>query len=306
MTLQHEKAYVRVPASSANLGPGFDTLGLALNIWNEVRFHVTGDQLVVQNRGVLSDYIPRPEENLLVIAAKRVFTQCGEEFPRGLNIESQIHIPVRSGMGSSAATILAGILGADSLLGNPLDRGEILKIAGEMEGHYDNAAASLFGGLTLALDRPAGTLVRRYDVPAYQLVICTPKLGATTSEMRKILPQMVSLSDAVLNIGNAVAVVDMLRSGSIGMLDVVMQDTLHQPFRLQLIPGAEQAMQAARAAGAKAVAISGAGPSLIAFCQPDQAAQPVGQAMIQTFRQAGESATFLITTPAESGAQAFS
>jgi homoserine kinase len=305
MSIKNDKAYVRVPASSANLGPGFDTLGLALNVWNEVRFHVTGDHLVVQNRGLLSDFIPRPEENLLVIAAQKVFAQCGEEFPRGLNLESQIQIPVRSGMGSSAATILAGIMGADMLLGNPLERGDMLKLAGEMEGHYDNAAAALFGGLTLALDRPAGTLVRRYDVPPYQLVVCTPKTGATTAEMRKVLPQVVAMKDAVANIGNAVAVVDMLRSGSIAMLDVVMQDTLHQPYRLKLIPGAEQAMQAAREAGAKAVALSGAGPSLIAFCQPDQAAQPVGQAMIQAFRQVNQPATFLITTPAETGAQAF-
>ncbi|MBI9051453.1 MAG: homoserine kinase [Anaerolineaceae bacterium] len=305
MSMVNDKAYVRVPASTANLGPGFDNLGLALNIWNEVRFQVTGEHLVVENHGLLSDYIPKPEKNMLVIGAKKVFEACDEPFPEGLRLESQIQIPVRSGMGSSAATILAGVMGADMLLGNPLERGEILKIVGEMEGHYDNASASLFGGLTLALDRPAGTLVRRYDVPPYQLVICTPKRGSSTEEMRALLPQTVSLQDAIFNIGNTVAVVDMLRSGSITMLDVVMQDKLHQPHRLKLIPGSEQAIEAARDAGAKAVALSGAGPSLIAFCQPDQAAQVVGQAMIQAYRQAGESATFLITTPADTGAQAF-
>jgi homoserine kinase len=305
MSIVNEKAYVRVPASSANLGPGFDCLGLALNIWNEVRFNVTGDHLVVENRGLLSDYIPAPDKNMLVVGAKKVFEACEEEFPKGLRLESQIQIPVRSGMGSSASTILAGVMGADMLLGNPLDRGEILKIVGEMEGHYDNAAASLFGGLILALDRPAGTLVRRYDVPPYQIVICTPKRGSSTEEMRALLPLTVSREDAIMNIGNTVAVVDMLRSGSIAMLDAVMQDTLHQPYRLRLIPGSEEAIMAAKDAGAKGVALSGAGPSLIAFCLPDQPAQAVGQAMIQAFRQAGESATFLITTPAESGAQAF-
>jgi homoserine kinase len=155
-----------------------------------------------------------------------------------------------------------------------------------MEGHADNAAAALHGGLVVTLEQGESWLVRRFDVPPTHVAFVLPEVNLPTRVSRGALPRQVLLEDAVFNLGRTPLVVEALRAGDLELLSRVMDDRLHQPHRLRLIPGGEGAMRAAREAGAAAVALSGAGPSLVAFCEEGRSAA-VGQAMQEAFEGAG-------------------
>ena len=294
---------VKVPASSANLGPGFDCLALALDLWNEVDLCLCGETLVIKNSGLTSQHVPETADNIVVKSAKMVYQSVGEPFPAGLQIDCKTHIPIRSGLGSSAAAILAGAAGANALLGSPLTPNHLLDLAGKMEGHLDNLAAALHGGLALVLKHGSISIIKTYDLPEMHFAIATPQVDLSTEAMRSVIPQQIVLADAVANAASTAAVLDVLKSGRLAKLGEVMVDSLHQPFRLPLIPGASQALDAARAAGADAAALSGAGPSLIAFCRTQAAAIIAGTAMVAAFKQANQQAEYLVTSPAVSGLQ---
>jgi len=301
MTARPHHVRVKVPASSANLGPGFDCLALAVDIWNLVDFRPGGDRLVVRNSGMTSHYVPENADNLVVQAAKSVYQFIGEPFPAGLQVNCETHISIRSGLGSSAAAILAGMGGANALLGSPLTPTQLLDLAGSMEGHLDNLAAALHGGLALVLKHGSGSIIKTYNLPEMYFAIATPQVDLSTEAMRRVIPQQVALADAAANAANTAAVLDSLKSGRLDELGEVMVDRLHQPYRLPLIPGAAQALDAARGAGADAAALSGAGPSLIAFCRTHVAAVSAGTAMVAAFMQADQKAEYLVTRPAVSG-----
>jgi homoserine kinase len=212
-----------------------------------------------------------------------------------LRIDCQNGIPVSSGLGSSAAAILTGLLGAAALLDVPLPPGEALALAARMEGHADNAAAALHGGLVVVAAGARGWITRRIEIPATGAVVVVPSVPLSTHTARTALPQEISLRDATFNLGRAILVVEALRSGDLDLLRQAIDDRLHLPYRLPMIPGGAEAMQQAAAAGASAVTISGAGPSLIAFASANQAA--IGETMACAFLQAGIPArVFLVTT----------
>ncbi len=174
-------------------------------------------------------------------------------------------IPVGSGLGSSAAAILAGFLAANSLLGSPFDHAQILDMANQLEGHPDNLAAALYGSLTAVTAASEGLITRRFDHPPLKVVLVVPEFRLSTRAARLALKEQVPLTDAVFNISRSVFVLEALRAGDLALLSRVMDDRLHQYQRFALIPGAEAASQAGRKAGAAAVSLSGAGPALIAF-----------------------------------------
>jgi homoserine kinase len=207
----------------------------------------------------------------------------------GLQVCCQNHIPLGSGLGSSAAAVLLGLLGANALLGSPLAAPELLELAVKLEGHPDNAAAALYGGLVTVFRAPAGGwMVRRFDLPVWQAAYVLPEIDFPTHTARAALPKQVALADAVFNIGRAGLVLEALRTGDALLLGAVMEDRLHQPYRLPIIPGAAEALAGACRAGAAAAALSGAGPSVIAFLQADPA--QVCSAMAAAFAQAGVKA----------------
>lgn len=276
---------VRVPASTANLGPGFDCLGLALALWNEVTFSRTGEGIRVEVSGLGAGELPAGEDNLIARGALRVFARCGEAPPQGLAIRCESRIPPCSGMGSSAAAVLSGLLGGNALLGGPLSQEEILRMAVEAEGHPDNAAAALLGGLVISTGAGEELLVRRVLVAPVRLVVVTPEYNLSTRQARAALPRQVAREDAVFNLGRTALTVEALRAGDYELLRRAMQDRLHQPHRLPLIPGATQAFRAALDHGAAAAALSGAGPSLIAFAP--QGLEEIGDAMAAAFSAAG-------------------
>ena len=272
---------VRIPASTANLGPGFDCLGMALNLWNEAVLSIEEDGLEIKIQGEGRDVLPRDRQNQIARAFYYFFAASRLPAPAGLCIHCNNQIPLGSGLGSSAAACLTGLMAANGLSGIQASIEEILNLASEIEGHADNVAAALLGGLVIVVRDQDTILTRRFDVPDLRVVVVIPEIDFPTEVARAALPVQVPLTDAVFNLGRTALVCDAIRVGDYSLLGKVMVDRLHQPYRLPLISGGEQALRAAIQAGASAVAISGAGPGLIAFCS--QATQKVAAAMEAEF-----------------------
>ncbi len=292
---------VHVPATTANLGPGFDTLGLALDLWNETEFTQTGDGgLSLSLSGEGEHSLPSDETNTIAAAALQLYALAGKD-PAGLCIRCTNRIPIMSGLGSSSAAMLTGMLGANALLGEPCSRQDILTMATENEGHPDNVVPAMLGGLVASVVCEDQIVTRKLVVSPMTITVVFPDFYFPTKAARAILPEFVSRQDAIFNVSRAVLVIKSLETGDLALLGEVMEDALHQPYRLPLIPGAQAAMQAARQAGASAVALSGAGPSLIAFSrQPADAG--IGLAMQRAFEQAGLTARIFPLNISQSGA----
>ena len=299
------KIHVKVPATTANLGPGFDALGLALNLWNEADFTLTEDgriSMSIEGEGAAN--LPTDAGNLVAEAALQLFEQAGKTCP-GLQIECLNRIPLGSGMGSSSAAMLTGMLGANALLGNPMTDEEILKLAIETEGHPDNVAPAMLGGLVASIVHQGRVISMRLPAKAnhgaIHATVVLPDFDFPTQHARAILPRQVDRQDAIYNISRAVLVTEALRTGDLTLLGIAMKDSLHQPYRLPLIPGAILALEAAKDAGAGAVALSGAGPGLIAFSS--QIDPAIGAAMQQAFEAAGLSARIFELETSYEGAE---
>ncbi len=276
---------VRVPATTANLGPGFDTLALALDLWNKAVFQPVERGLTIEVAGEGKGILPLDRTNLVLKAVEEFYYRVKQPVP-GLLVRCTNQIPLGSGLGSSAAATLLGLLGANAISGTPLNRDQILEIAIQMEGHPDNAAAAMNGGLVVVSETgDQKWLVRRFDVPVLSAAVVLPDFEFPTRAARAALPRQVAFTDAVFNMGRAILVVEALRSGDLALLGKAMDDRLHQPYRLPIIPRAAEAMAAAQKAGAAAAAISGAGPSVIAFLAGDPSR--IGSAMVAEFHTAG-------------------
>ncbi len=288
-----KKTIIRVPASTGNLGPGFDCMGLALSLWNQAEIKIIDHGFIINVQGEGADIIPQNQDNLIYQAFSKTYKKINLLPPNNLEITCQNDIPLSSGLGSSAAATLLGILGANALLGNPLSDEEMLALGSEIEGHPDNIAPSLIGGFIISLKNKDGILTEKIESYPWKVVVVLPKIELSTIASRKALPQMVNLSEAVENIGNSHMVVQALQNGDMQLLKDAMVDKLHQPYRLPLIPGAAEAIAAAQEMGA-AAALSGAGPSVVAFSI--EHSQNLGEIMAKAFYDAGiESRIFNLT-----------
>ena len=289
---------IRVPATSANLGPGFDCLGLALDVWNEIAFE-PAEQLKYRASGEGAVKLNKGNRNLLTKAYARLHEFCGRKM-HGVRIAARNEIPMSSGLGSSAAAIVAGLFGANETLGKPLRSEELLKLATEMEGHPDNVAPALLGGLVVSVMKQDEIITRRYEISPLTVVVVKPEVEWLTKTARAVLPKSVSRADAIHNIGRTALVVDALRNNDLDLLQKVMEDRIHQPYRLRHISGGLAAYKCAKTFGA--AALSGAGPSIILFTQTHQAEQ--AKLKIQSvFEERGIKTKGIITTPSIMGAQ---
>ena len=277
------------PATTANLGPGFDCLGLTLDLWNTATFTLGGEGIEVHVVGEGSEVLPRDAGNLMVRAFRRLFDEVEAPMPEGLRIDCEVAVPLGSGLGSSASATAAGLLAANEFLGRPVGTGTVLALATEVEGHPDNVAAALDGGLVVVVNGEEGLLTERIEVRPIEVALAVSQLDYTTTASRAELPTYVALADAVYNMGRAALVVEALRRGDLELLGKAMDDRLHQALRLEHMPGGMAAMAAARQAGAAAVAVSGSGPSLIAFPAPGAAVHDVAAAMVDALARAGVS-----------------
>ncbi len=306
------RVLVKVPATSANLGPGFDALGLALDLWNETEF-TPAESFCLEVEGEGARKLAANEKNLIVRSAQKLYEGLNQRMP-ALSIRCVNHIPLASGLGSSAAAILTGLLGANALLGSPVTSERILDLAVEIEGHPDNVAPALLGGLVVSTMEEGKVNAHRLTIAAefsstrgghasssLHLTVALPEFNLSTKQARAVLPDQVPIRDAVQNISRTVLLTEAFRTGDLDLLGQAMSDALHQPYRLPLIPGALAAMNAAKAAGAAAVALSGAGPSLIAFSAMNISSP--GEAMKQAFESAGLPTRIFELKISEQGAQ---
>jgi homoserine kinase len=254
-----------VPASTTNLGPGFDCLGMALQLTNEVTVEPGGDALAIAIEGDGAHTLPRDEGNLVHQALACVFRALDRPVPP-LRLHLVNRIPLRRGLGSSAAAVVGGLVAGNALVGNALPSEELLRLAVAMEGHPDNVVPALLGGLTLAAMAGDHVESARLPVPAgLKAVVAIPELEVATSQARAVLPSQVSRADAIFNLSRTAFVVGALATGDLRALSWAMEDRLHQPYRAALIPGLLETIAAAREAGAAGASLSGAGSTILAL-----------------------------------------
>jgi len=255
---------VRVPASSANLGPGFDALGVALGIYLTCRFEPAA-RLSIQARGRDADQISTGADNLIWQTALAVVRDVGGELPPiALQIDNDI--PIGKGLGSSAAALTAGVVIADQLLELHWKPHRILDEAARIEGHPDNVAACVLGSIVAsAIDAGGVARAVRLELPArYGAAVVVPDFCLPTSEARKVLPDCYSRQDAIFNVQRSALLVAALATGTTAAFPIAFEDRLHQPYRYSLVPGLEE-MVNLRAPGLLGCALSGAGPSILVF-----------------------------------------
>lgn len=297
---------VRIPATTANLGPGFDVLGMALSLYNyiDMDFAVSGTDPAIEIVGEGKDKIPKDKENIVYQIAHKVFDKAGFSLQstQSLKIKLENNIPAARGLGSSAAALVGGAVAANALIGNPLSEQELITMASDMEGHPDNVVPAMAGGITLCCQDDGEVLFRKINPPLeLKAVAVVPSFELSTSAAREALPETVPLKDAVFNLGRLSLMLYGLQTGDMDLVKDTMKDRLHQPYRLPLVPGMNDVFEAALEKGAAGVALSGAGPTVLALGTPRNAAS-IGQAMEEAFAHYGIESCKKILNPESTGA----
>ena len=288
-------ARVRVPASSSNLGAGFDCIGVAVDRWLVATVTLeAGNAISIKRRGRLTAVSVAFEDDLLARGFRAACAAAGGGAPAtGAAIDATSDIPVGCGLGSSAAAIVAGVLLADAALELNLTRPQIVEIASGVEGHPDNVAPAVYGGAVLSLRTPAGLVSTSLNVAVgIELLLAVPPFPSDTKAARALLPKTLPHSDAVLAASRAAALVQGLSTGDGALLGAALDDVLHVPFRRSRIPGYDAVVLAAQKAGAFGATLSGAGSAILAIA-PRERSAAVGAAMLAAWRTAGVEAELI-------------
>lgn len=301
-----QRVIVDVPATTANLGPGFDCLGAALDLNNRFamrRIEGGGERFELIIEGSEGSHLRGGPENLVYRAAQRVWKAAGLE-PVALEARVRLAVPPARGLGSSATAIVAGLMGANALVGEPLSKEKLLELAIDIEGHPDNVVPSLLGGLCMTAKAASQRwrVVRCEWASTVKAVVAIPSIRLSTSEARRAMPKAVPVSDAVVNLGALTLLLQGLRTGSGDLISDGMHDRLHEPYRWRLIKGGDQVKQAAMDAGAWGCAISGAGPSVLALCAEDKGVA-VSRAMVRAWEAAGVASRAPVLNVQTTGSQ---
>lgn len=297
-----EKVTVKIPASTANLGPGFDTLGMALSLyaWLEIKpasqttFHLYGDHLTG---------LPLDKSNLIYEVAQMVFDEAGVSVPE-VEISMYSDIPLTRGLGSSASAIVGALVGANALIGSPLSKDKLLDIATALEKHPDNVGASLYGGIiTAAWDGQRVDYLRIEPHQDLQALVIVPDFQLSTSKARDVIPQQFGMPDVVHNVSRSSLLVAALASGRLDMIQKAMSDRIHQPYRASLVPGMTEILKRATEHGALGAALSGAGPTVLTLVdRHDIRKDELEQYLMGIMKQEGITASALWLDPDLDGA----
>lgn len=297
------KVRVKVPASTANLGPGFDSLGMALNLyaWIEMK---ASDRTEIQLYGDHMEQVPTDKSNLIYKVAQMVFAEAGVECPE-LEISVYSEIPLTRGLGSSASAIVGAMAAANRLIGSPLSDDKLFQMSSALENHPDNVGASLFGGIITAYwDGSRAEYIRIEPLPNLEVLVAIPEFHLSTDKARKVLPEQVPLKDAVFNVSHSSLLVAALCSGRYDVIRHAMKDALHQPYRASLIPGMKTILDKATDYGALGVALSGAGPTLLALVDAEsESRSELEHFLLSTLQGEGVPAQTMWLKPALHGVE---
>ncbi len=296
---------VTVPATTANLGPGFDCLGAALGLYNRVIFTVAGENdpaLTITVKGDEAAGVSLQSDNLIYQSLLTFYQHTGQS-PPPLCLDIHLGVPLARGLGSSATAIVAGLVGANTIAGNPLNPTDLLNLAIALEGHPDNVAPALMGHCQLSVqdgDRWEITAIPWHEnlVP----VLAIPDFELSTEAARSVLPMSYPRTDAIFNAAHLALLIRALETGNGSLLRVAMEDRIHQPYRQRLISGYDALKQVALASGAYNLAISGAGPTLLAIANPDNAPL-VAQRLREAWQAQGITANAHVLELDRQGAQ---
>lgn len=259
---------IRIPATTANLGCGFDTFGMSLGYYNYVTV-TKAAAFSVKIIGQGEKFLSLAGNNLVVAAAAAAYDKAQRIMPP-LAFVCENNIPLSRGMGSSSAAIIGGIFAANELMGKPLSLQDMLDLAVSIEGHPDNVTPAIYGGFTVSAEENSRRYTARVELPdTLKAVLAVPDFQISTKKARAAIPKEVAFSDAVYNLGHAAYMALSLQQGDISGFGAMLNDRLHQPYRFPLISGAEDVVEAAVAAGAIGCVISGSGPTMISFTEDD-------------------------------------
>ncbi|MDO7906871.1 homoserine kinase [Paenibacillus sp. JX-17] len=288
--IREEGVRVRIPASTANLGPGFDTMGMALSLyaWMEMKasdqttFHLHGDQM---------NGVPVDKSNLIYEVAQLVFREAGVHVPE-IEVAMYSDIPLTRGLGSSASAIVGGLAAANALIGFPLPQSKLFDMATAIEKHPDNVGASLYGGIITAVwDGSRAECLKIIPDENLEVIVVIPDFQLSTSKAREVLPASLSMGDAIFNISRSTLLATALAQGRLDLIRTAMKDRLHQPYRASLVPGMAEILEHAPEHGALGAALSGAGPTVLALADRREG-------------RSGELTRYLLETMERSGIQA--
>jgi len=290
---------VRVPATAANLGPGYDCLGMSLDIWNQLT--VERGPFRVEIRGEGADHLPRDETNLIVRSVAAAFEAAGRPLPELAYVCCNV-IPLTRGLGSSSAAIVSGLTAGARLSGADaeLDKAALMGMAADMEGHPDNAAPATLGGCRVGVRDGERWITDRIRTPdGMNAVLFIPDVEGSTAAARAVLPDEVPMADAIFNVGRAALLVNALASGNLGMLRRATEDRLHQPVRSRLYRGMDALIAAALEGGAHGACLAGAGPTVMALTTGRE--DTVLERMAEAARRLDVPGRSLITHPVDQG-----
>ena len=263
--------HIRVPATSANMGPGFDSIGIAVELYNHIWVEEQTEGLTIEVKREQAITVPTDEKNLIYKTMKYFYDQKGLKMP-GVRIVQEDYIPMVRGLGSSAACIVGGLFAANALAGNICDKDELAQMAAQLEGHPDNSNPAIYGSMVVGAQDAEKMNHVRLELPD-DLIFATmvPDFPVSTADARRVLPDSYTRKDMVFNASRAALLVASMMTGKYENFDMAMEDCVHQPYRAQLIPGMHEIFKHAKEFGAVASYLSGAGSTLMAMVTKDQA-----------------------------------
>lgn len=298
------KIKIQVPATTANCGAGFDTFGIACTLYNYFTLEkIAGTENIVEILGEGSTILGNDDNNYVLVAIKKIFSHAKKSMPC-FKLIMENNIPLARGLGSSSSAIVAGLIAGNHFLGNIFSKEDILNFANDLEGHPDNVAPAIYGGITISYLQSGGAGKVNLNIPQdLQLIAVVPEFSLATKLAREALPAAVPYKDVIFNLGRVSLLTASFEQNNLELLRTALDDKIHQPYRAYLIPNMSEVFEIALNKGAYGTVISGAGSTLMAFANKNIACHEIGAAMVQTFAKYGIPSNYHVLDIDNTGAK---